>query len=72
MGGHRRQSSIAYKASRITGRLATPYFQKLVYFASRTGIATALEFERKSYGPFARALKIHIARLQNNGLAVEQ
>jgi O-acetyl-ADP-ribose deacetylase (regulator of RNase III)/uncharacterized protein YwgA len=47
-------------------------FQKLVYFASQTGIPTGLEFERNSYGPFARALKSHIARLQNNGLAVEE
>jgi uncharacterized protein YwgA len=47
-------------------------FQKLVYFASQTGIPTGLEFERNSYGPFARALKSHIARLQNNGLAVVQ
>lgn len=47
-------------------------FQKLVYFASQTGIPTGLQFERNSYGPFARALKSHIARLQNNGLAVEE
>ncbi|GFG53484.1 Appr-1-p processing protein [Mycolicibacterium agri] len=47
-------------------------FQKLVYFASQTGIPTGLQFERNSYGPFARTLKGHIARLQNNGLAIEQ
>ena len=47
-------------------------FQKLVYFASQTGIPTGLEFERNNYGPFARKLKSHIARLQNNGLAIEE
>ncbi|MCX8559045.1 macro domain-containing protein [Mycolicibacterium mucogenicum] len=46
-------------------------FQKLVYFASQTGIPTGLEFERNSYGPFSAQLNRHVARLQNNGLAVE-
>lgn len=47
-------------------------FQKLVYFASQTGIPTGLDFERNSYGPFAPALNRQVARLQNNGLAVER
>ncbi|SPM27177.1 type II toxin-antitoxin system antitoxin DNA ADP-ribosyl glycohydrolase DarG [Mycobacterium terramassiliense] len=47
-------------------------FQKLVYFASQTDIPIDLKFERNSYGPFDRTIKSHIARLQNNGLAVEQ
>lgn len=46
-------------------------FQKLVYFASQAGIPTGLRFEAGSYGPFARSLKQHVARLQNNGLATE-
>lgn len=47
-------------------------FQKLVYFATQAGIPTGLRFEADSYGPFARSLKQHIARLQNNGLATER
>ncbi|MEN4476180.1 type II toxin-antitoxin system antitoxin DNA ADP-ribosyl glycohydrolase DarG [Mycolicibacterium cosmeticum] len=47
-------------------------FQKLVYFASQTGIPTGLDFRKDSYGPFSPTLKRHLARLQNNGLAVEQ
>lgn len=47
-------------------------FQKLVYFASQTGIPTGLDFEPNSYGPFAPQLNRHVARLQNNGLAVER
>jgi uncharacterized protein YwgA/O-acetyl-ADP-ribose deacetylase (regulator of RNase III) len=47
-------------------------FQKLVYFATQAGIPTGLRFEANSYGPFASSLKQHIARLQNNGLALER
>ncbi|KAA0115023.1 macro domain-containing protein [Mycolicibacterium sp. P9-22] len=47
-------------------------FQKLVYFATQAGIPTGLKFEANSYGPFASSLKQHIARLQNNGLALER
>lgn len=32
-------------------------FQKIAYFATAAGIPTGLEFERGSYGPFARGLK---------------
>jgi O-acetyl-ADP-ribose deacetylase (regulator of RNase III)/uncharacterized protein YwgA len=47
-------------------------FQKLVYFATEAGIPTGLEFEAASYGPYSAELKRQIARLQNNGLAVER
>lgn len=43
-------------------------FQKLAYFATAAGVPTALEFERASYGPFARGLGRVAARLLNNGL----
>lgn len=46
-------------------------FQKLAYFATQAGIATGLDFRRGSYGPFSDDLKRRIARLQNNGLAIE-
>ena len=36
------------------------------------GIPTGLDFQKDSYGPFAPTLKRHLARLQNNGLAIEQ
>jgi uncharacterized protein YwgA len=47
-------------------------FQKLVYFATQAGVPTGLEYEAASYGPYAASLNRMIARLQNNGLAVEQ
>lgn len=46
-------------------------FQKLAYFATEAGIATGLDFQRGSYGPFSADLKRRIGQLQNNGLAVE-
>ena len=46
--------------------------QKLVYFASQSGIPTGLEFEAASYGPYSPELKRQVARLQNNGLATER
>lgn len=47
-------------------------FQKLVYFATQAGIPTGLEYVADSYGPYAADLKRMLARLQNNGLAIEQ
>jgi uncharacterized protein YwgA/O-acetyl-ADP-ribose deacetylase (regulator of RNase III) len=47
-------------------------FQKLVYFATQAGIPTGLQYEAASYGPYAADLKRMLARLQNNGLAVER
>lgn len=47
-------------------------FQKLVYFATQAGIPTGLDYEAGSYGPYAADLKRMLARLQNNGLAVER
>lgn len=46
--------------------------QKLVYFASQSGIPTGLQFEAASYGPYSPDLKKQLARLQNNGLAMER
>jgi uncharacterized protein YwgA/O-acetyl-ADP-ribose deacetylase (regulator of RNase III) len=48
------------------------FFQKLVYFASQSGIPTGLQFEAASYGPYSPDLKRRVGRLQNNGLAIER
>ena len=45
--------------------------QKIAYFATRAGIETGLQFERRSYGPHATGLKKVIANLINNGLIEE-
>jgi O-acetyl-ADP-ribose deacetylase (regulator of RNase III)/uncharacterized protein YwgA len=47
-------------------------FQKLAYFATRSGLPTGLDFRRGSYGPFAAELKRMESRLINNGLVVER
>ncbi|MGW1036845.1 type II toxin-antitoxin system antitoxin DNA ADP-ribosyl glycohydrolase DarG [Streptomyces antibioticus] len=47
-------------------------FQKLAYFATVAGIPTELEYERASFGPFAKQLKPSVAKLQNNGLLAER
>lgn len=47
-------------------------FQKLVYFATQAGIPTALDYSAGSYGPYAPNLKRMLAKLQNNGLAIER
>jgi O-acetyl-ADP-ribose deacetylase (regulator of RNase III)/uncharacterized protein YwgA len=46
--------------------------QKIVYFASKAGLPTNLEFVAASFGPFAPDLKAAIARMQNNGLIIER
>lgn len=46
--------------------------QKIAYFATRAGIGTGLQFERRSYGLHATGLKKVIASLINNGLIEEQ
>ena len=47
-------------------------FQKLAYFATAEGIPTGLDFQKASYGPFAKDLKLLQTKLVNNGLLVEQ
>ena len=47
-------------------------FQKIVYFATESGIPTGLEHERGSYGPYARDLKRLVTILVNNGLLREE
>jgi len=47
-------------------------FQKIVYFATETGLATDLVFTQGSYGPFASGLKSKISQLVNNGLIREE
>ena len=47
-------------------------FQKLAYFATQAGLPTRLRYEPASCGPYSDALKPMIARLQNNGLAMEE
>jgi len=46
--------------------------QKLAYFATRAGIPTELEFERRPYGPFADGMKKLLSKLINNGLIEER
>jgi hypothetical protein len=47
-------------------------FQKIAYFATRSGIPTGLDYSRGSYGPFAAELKPILTRLANNGLLREE
>lgn len=47
-------------------------FQKIAYFATRAGIPTGLEFERRNFGPFAPNLKRGVSALVNNGLVEEE
>ncbi|HEV7492855.1 type II toxin-antitoxin system antitoxin DNA ADP-ribosyl glycohydrolase DarG [Baekduia sp.] len=47
------------------------YFQKLAYFGTEAGIPTGLTFERRSFGPYAHALKPLTSKLLNNGLVDE-
>lgn len=46
--------------------------QKIAYFATRAGVPTGLEFERRPYGPFAEGLKRLVGQMVNNGLIVER
>ncbi len=46
-------------------------FQKLAYFATAASVPTGLEFEQRSYGPFAAGLKSIQTRLINNGILAE-
>ena len=46
-------------------------FQKLAYFATAASVPTGLEFEQRSYGPFANGLKSIQTRLINNGILAE-
>ena len=46
-------------------------FEKICYFATRAGIPTGLEFERRPYGPFSPGSKRLKARLINNGIIHE-
>ena len=46
-------------------------FQKLAYFATVASVPTGLEFEQRSYGPFANGLKSIQTRLINNGILAE-
>jgi len=56
---------------RYRGPVGRIMFQKLAYFATEAGIPTDLEFERSTYGPFARRLNASVAKLINNGLIRE-
>lgn len=47
-------------------------FQKIAYFATESGIPTGLQYQRGSFGPYARGLKGLITRLVNNGLIHEE
>ena len=46
-------------------------FQKLAYFATAASLPTGLEFEQRSYGPFANGLKSIQTKLINNGILAE-
>ena len=47
-------------------------FQKIAYVATEEGLPTGLQYERGSFGPFARELKSITTRLINNGLISEE
>ncbi len=47
-------------------------FQKLTYFATVAGVPTALQFERGSYGPFAKDVVKVMSRLVNNDLLSQE
>ena len=53
-------------------RIGRTTFQKIAYFATQLHIATGLQYQRGSYGPYASTLKNVISRLVNNGLIVER
>ncbi|MCY4370758.1 MAG: macro domain-containing protein [bacterium] len=46
-------------------------FEKICYFATRAGIPTGLQFEKRAYGPFSPGSKQLKARLINNGVIHE-
>lgn len=46
-------------------------FEKVCYFATRAGIPTGLQFEKRSYGPYSLGSKRLKARLINNGVINE-
>lgn len=47
-------------------------FQKIAYFAAKSGIPIGLHFEQGSYGPYAADMKRRIAALVNNRLIREE
>jgi len=47
-------------------------FQKIAYVATREGLPTGLHYQKGSFGPFSRELKVLITRLVNNGLIREE
>ena len=47
-------------------------FQKIAYFATKAGIPTKLQFERRSFGPFSEDIKRLQTSMINNGLISEQ
>lgn len=46
--------------------------QKIAYFATKAGLLTDLDFEQRSYGPFAEGSKRMFTSLINNGLLDER
>lgn len=47
-------------------------FQKIAYFATIEGVPTGLKYRRGSYGPFSSGVQPMVAKLQNNGLVIEE
>jgi O-acetyl-ADP-ribose deacetylase (regulator of RNase III)/uncharacterized protein YwgA len=47
-------------------------FQKIAYFATQAGLETSLTFEKGSYGPHAKDLKLKLTQLVNNSLIYEE
>lgn len=60
------------ESERFHRPLGRTSFQKLAYFATRSGIPTGLRFHRGSYGPFSPELKPQITKLVNNNLICEE
>jgi O-acetyl-ADP-ribose deacetylase (regulator of RNase III) len=47
-------------------------FQKIVYFATESGIPTGFTFTKSSYGPFSEDVKPMLSKLVNHGLIREE
>ncbi len=60
------------EAERFHWPIGRTSFQKIAYFATKSGIPTGLKYERGSYGPFAADLKKRVSALVNNGMICEE
>jgi uncharacterized protein YwgA/O-acetyl-ADP-ribose deacetylase (regulator of RNase III) len=47
-------------------------FQKIAFFATELGMPTGLNYQRASFGPFAKEIKPLLTKLVNNGILTEE